>query len=331
MPKKIDLVYLWVDGNDRKWKKEKDRWLNKIKSEKEIYHDAAVAARWHDNDELRYSLRSAEKFVPWINHIFIITGFGHVPKWLDISNPKITIIPHEAIMPADSLPTFNSNAIEMCLMNIPNLSEYFLLANDDTFFGRPLPPDFFYDKKGRGIIWYTNNHKIKRNFGLWLEKLDGYGQTLALSAKLIRDIFGKNYKKLRPAHNIDPYIKSSIMQVRSHPMIVQQIDNQIRNKFRTNYELQRWIFSLYDHVHNKNVFRRARNFKKQKHFVYNFIHRKACENSPIYCLDAKESRLAEIIPPLFCINETEETTSQTKKNNLEFLKSYFPNKSAMEL
>jgi hypothetical protein len=26
---KIDVVYLWVDGSDKKWQAEKNKWLNK--------------------------------------------------------------------------------------------------------------------------------------------------------------------------------------------------------------------------------------------------------------------------------------------------------------
>ena len=29
-PKKIDIVYLWVDGSDEKWRAEKDNWYKKI-------------------------------------------------------------------------------------------------------------------------------------------------------------------------------------------------------------------------------------------------------------------------------------------------------------
>jgi hypothetical protein len=323
-------VYLWVDGNDENWKKQKEYWHRKIKGEKEIYRDATVTARWRDNDELKYSLRSVEKFAPWINRIYIITGFGQVPKWLNTKNKKITIVSHESIMPPDALPTFNSNAIEMCMGNIQGLSVYFLLSNDDMFFGRPLGPEFFYDNRGRAIIWYTNNHGIRRNFGKWLEIVSGYSQTLALTAKHIRDIFGEDYIKLRPAHNIDPYIKSSFLAARNHPMIIRQIDDQIRNKFRTTCEIQRWFFNLYDHVHGKCVLRRARNFKSPKHFIYNLIHMRRCKNSPVYCTDVNQSRLDRYSPPLFCINDVEYSTDKVRRGNRKFLDSLFPKKSEFE-
>lgn len=47
--------------------------------------------RFRDNDELRYSMRSLEKFAPWVRNIYLITS-GQVPSWLDTSNPRIHVI-----------------------------------------------------------------------------------------------------------------------------------------------------------------------------------------------------------------------------------------------
>lgn len=52
------------------------------------------SSRFEDNDELRYSLRSVEKYAPWVRHIFIVTN-GQIPHWLDLENPRVTIVTHE--------------------------------------------------------------------------------------------------------------------------------------------------------------------------------------------------------------------------------------------
>ena len=107
---KIDVVYLWVDGNDPKWAAEKNKWLRRLLGKDIPVADArssATNARWRDNGEFRYSIRSLAECAPWVNHIFIITGFGQVPAWLNTAHPKITIVPHEQIIPTDALPTFN--------------------------------------------------------------------------------------------------------------------------------------------------------------------------------------------------------------------------------
>ena len=67
---KIDLVYLWVNGNDPVWKERKAKFLGQ---ENDLINDNNCEGRFIDNDELKYSLRSVEKFAPWINNIYIIT------------------------------------------------------------------------------------------------------------------------------------------------------------------------------------------------------------------------------------------------------------------
>lgn len=58
--------------------------------------------------ELKYSLRSVSQYLPWINKIYIVID-NQVPSWLNTEHPKIKIIDHKDILPADALPTFNSN------------------------------------------------------------------------------------------------------------------------------------------------------------------------------------------------------------------------------
>lgn len=331
---KIDIVYLWVDDSDTKWRTEKDKWLEIIRGEKTVYTDAAIDARWRDNGEFMYSLRSVEKFAPWVNHIYIITGFNQVPHWLNTNHPKITIVPHEQIIPHDALPTFNSNAIEMCIPNIPGLSEHFLLMNDDIFFNAPLPPSYFFDAKGRAKIMYSNHSKRSRNIGQWLSQVNEYTQTLILSAKIINAIFGKDVYKYRPSHTIDPYIKSSWIECRNHPMITGLIDTQIRNKFRTNNELQRWVFNLYDLVNDRAVFIHSRARKHSRHkimnTIYNAIFAPWIRRSPIVCIDTTRAHSALLKAPIFCINDSIDTDATILENNAKFMNDCFPEKSSFE-
>ena len=98
----IDLVYLWVNGNDPKWIAKRDACIGKPTDKQEN-----CAGRYADSGELKYSLRSVEKYAPWIRKIFIVTD-DQVPEWLDTSNPKVHVVDHKEIMPEESLPCFNS-------------------------------------------------------------------------------------------------------------------------------------------------------------------------------------------------------------------------------
>lgn len=132
---KIDFVIPWVDGNDPNWLNEKNKYLN-------IKGDSSIN-RFRDFDNLKYLFRGIEKFAPWVNKIFFVT-WGHLPEWLDTTNGKIRIVKHEEFIPKEYLPTFNSNVIELNLHRIKDLSEHFVLFNDDLFLlKRTKPTDFF--------------------------------------------------------------------------------------------------------------------------------------------------------------------------------------------
>uniref|UniRef100_K1PK27 N-acetylglucosamine-1-phosphotransferase subunits alpha/beta n=1 Tax=Magallana gigas TaxID=29159 RepID=K1PK27_MAGGI len=113
------------------------------------------SSRFEDNDELRYSLRSVEKFAPWVRHVFIVTN-GQIPHWLDLENPRVSIVTHEEIFPNKThLPTFSSPAIEANIHRIPGLSKKFIYMNDDVMFGREVWPEDFYTQATGQRVYLT--------------------------------------------------------------------------------------------------------------------------------------------------------------------------------
>ncbi|XP_052260463.1 N-acetylglucosamine-1-phosphotransferase subunits alpha/beta-like isoform X1 [Dreissena polymorpha] len=113
------------------------------------------ASRFEDNEELRYSLRSLERFAPWVRHVFIVTN-GQLPYWLNLENPHVSIVTHEEIFANEShLPTFSSPAIESNLHRIPGLSDKFVYMNDDVMFGKEVWPDDFYSHSSGQKVYLT--------------------------------------------------------------------------------------------------------------------------------------------------------------------------------
>lgn len=328
---KIDIVYLWVDGSDKKWRETRNAWYKKI-YKKDLPN--SNESLYRDNGELKYSLRSVAECADWVNHIYIITGFNQVPKWLNTKNKKITIVPHEQIMSKDALPTFNSNSIEKCIPNIPNLSEKFILMNDDTFFNKKIKPSFFFDNHNRAIVLYNKHKDMQRDIEKWRNSVDTYTHNIILSAIKIKEIFGKDLLGIRPSHGIDPYLKSSIIECKNHPKIKKEIEKQIKEKFRTRDSFQRWIFNLYGYATGKTILKKARGYKSGRHkisnFIYNTLHWHAVCNSPVFCFDTKESKESIKHAPIFCINDSPDNNDKILQNNLEFLSTRFPNKSQFE-
>jgi len=186
----IDLVYLWVDGSDPVWQ---------ASYRQHVGGDPARGTRFASADELKYSLRSVERFAPWVNHVYIVTA-GQTPAWLDTSNPKVTIVDHARIIDPAHLPTFNSQAIECHIHNIPGLSEHFLYANDDMLLGAPVQPGHFFTPDGRSLIRLAGD-RVRDPGGGTFARMKNH------AADMLDSAFGvKKWKK--GWHHIKPYRRS---------------------------------------------------------------------------------------------------------------------------
>lgn len=140
----IDFVVPWVDGTDPKWLSAKRHWETIISTDTPLLDEEANAdCRYRDNGLLRYWFRSVEKYAPWVNRIFFVTC-GQKPVWLEEAHPKLCLISHQEYIPEEFLPTFNSSTIELNLHRINELSEHFVLFNDDMFLLKPVLPEFFF-------------------------------------------------------------------------------------------------------------------------------------------------------------------------------------------
>lgn len=140
LDEKIDFVVLWVDGGDRNWLEEKNKYapIGEVTPELE-------AARFRDWNNMKYWFRAIEKFTPWVNKIHFVT-YGHLPKFLNTNNKKLNIVCHDSIIDNNYLPTFNSAAIEVNIHKIEGLADKFVYFNDDTFITSPMKKeDFFVD------------------------------------------------------------------------------------------------------------------------------------------------------------------------------------------
>lgn len=150
---KIDIVYLWVDGNDPLWRNKRQTSLMRLDAENRnsIAKYGNVEGRFRDNDELRYSLRALERYFPDCGHVYIITD-GQTPVWLK-SSERISIIDHKDLIPQALLPTFDSANIESYIHRIPKLSEQYFYLNDDVFFGKPVDLKNWFKDDGILVGW----------------------------------------------------------------------------------------------------------------------------------------------------------------------------------
>ncbi|MBQ9235369.1 MAG: Stealth CR1 domain-containing protein [Alphaproteobacteria bacterium] len=306
----IDIVYMWVDGADPKFAEQKALWQKKLGV---MPNNDNHISRYIDNQELRYSLRSVATYAPWINKIYIVTN-GQVPSWLDTTHPKIRIVTHAKIMPADSLPTFNSRAIESCIADIPELSEHFLLANDDCFISTPVEPKFFFDRKGRAIVRF-----LKAKFTA--EKLSRslYQRSIAYTLNLI----SQRYQKVgdwQPHHNIDAYRKSCYLDCIND--FKDEFAALRRQKFRS-LSVQRIIFALYAYVKNKAIMRIV------NHSSYSLFHADSLYID-ISSIAVMAQQIFAKTPHLLCINDEPYVKDAQRDDYKTLLGVMFPNAQPWE-
>lgn len=307
----IDMVYLWVDGNDPQWLAKHNACIGKTEDKSAVN----CKGRYSDNDELKYSLRSVEMYAPWIRKIFIVTD-NQVPKWLDTSNPKIRIVDHKEILPEVSLPCFNSRLIEHFLYKIPGLSEHFLYANDDMFINRPVTPATFFAADGLPIIRF--NRRPFRKFTLWFkEKVQGkalsnYVQAIRNSAELVEKRYGIYYGG-KTHHNIDAYLKSDYRHVGE--VFKNEIGAMLTHHVRSADDVQRNIYSY------------VALAEKRAHLHY--VTRRTSFRLHIQN-ESHYAKLERYNPILFCMNDSQYARDEDREMEKAYLDKRFPEKSQFE-
>ena len=323
---KIDVVYTWCDGEDPLFKQER---IDTLKRNGLPYVEKAQgAARFFDNDELKYSLRSIEKYMPWVNHIYVVTNKQR-PKWL-ANNPKISIIDHREIIPNDLLPTFNSVMIEMYLHKIPGLSEKYIYFNDDMFVNAPLSPDFFFEND-KPIVRLTpdSKHPIIESQESAIELLNASGHFWFKTVIQAWLLAFKRYERkglYRPCHVADAYTKTIVEKALNlFPELLASNNTQ----FRSEKNIQRVILSLVmAYEYNAPIRIQKEPGTLYKLFLWRF---KSLEWFSRTESSRTFKRIEQFKPKLFSINTDEAMDQSKRKASKQFFESCYPEKSSFEI
>lgn len=145
---KPDIVYLWHDPADADWVRRRNETLQ-AHHDDPFYASLGPIEPVNTLGELRYSLRSLERYFPEHGTIYVVVD-GQVPSWLNATQDDFQLVQHTEIFDDPGLlPTFNSEAIESYLHRIDGLSEHFIYFNDDVFLGAPVELGEFFTGDGR--------------------------------------------------------------------------------------------------------------------------------------------------------------------------------------
>jgi hypothetical protein len=327
---KIDVVYTWVNGADENWKRKKLEYSQNYNTK--VSKEAQSDARFMNNDELRYSIRSIFKYAPWINNIYIVTD-NQIPDWLDNNCSKIKIIDHREIFKNhDFLPTFNSMAIEANLHHIPNLSEYFIYSNDDVFLGDYCSPEYFFLKDGSPRIFVADLIGRKKKWHLNAdvlppERKNEHQYSIINSRLLLRKIFRKSiYSEIR--HGMKACRKSDLFFLED--TFNQQFMLTMSHKFRDKNDIFVYdLISMYSLLKGTGKRTYMTSLSKKSQWLNDLMKRIMKFNFYyIHLSSGVVDRSFPLIernrPFMFCLNQFYDTPYSNMAKVQPFLEKYFP-------
>lgn len=255
----VDAVITWVDGNDTNWQDK----LN-IHSETKIdFNKKKESVRYNSIGEINIAIKSIIKHASFVKNIFLITD-NQVPdlfeelKSLALKNDiNLEILDHQVIFKGyeQFLPSFNSCSIGCMLFRIPNLSNHFIIFNDDIFLMRKTCiTDFFINDspivRGKWENYYENKlvrknyHKILSILGINKRiKTLGFKKFQQNSARL-----AGTKKYLRRFHTPVSVRKNTLQNFFYNNNEI--LEQNIKHKFRN--ENQFIVSSLSEHLEIKN-------------------------------------------------------------------------------
>lgn len=314
----LDLVYLWCDDADTEWSDLRKKYLPKEKLDKQV----VCKGRFVQNDELKYSLRSVAKYMPWVRNIYIVSDCK-MPQWLNVNHPKIKIIKERSLL-GKYAPVFNSNAIETFLADIDGLSENFIYMNDDNLLAAPVKPADLIDKNGKVICRMTYSKKSDR--------LSVYCDMIYNMQKVSEQKF--DYKcEYFPHHNLDVYNKTAFKQC--NEMCSELVEQTRNNRFRTAQDWQRVLISYYMLATGIGTLKVLNAYEVSwlqwlKHNLFDF----GKKDSVVLPLHAKTKKYYKKLnrhkPKFLCVEDNEFSTDDDRARGKAFLQTLFPDKSEFE-
>ena len=261
-----------------------------------------IRDRFVQHDELKWGLRSIEHFAPWINRIFIVTD-SQYPSWIKIDHPKIQWINHSTLF-YPGFHSYNSNAIQFALINIPNISRRVILMDDDCIFLNYVTIDDFFDNMNRTRTHADNEVPLLGKKCKKTDSLSTYFTSRYLGYEKLKSIFKKPAPYLNPHVQI-PMDMSVLFQLHKDIDVRKIMLQSFRNCEEYQFES---LYIGYSYSINSAVILDNSSFiniwnKKMLSILYK----------------------AKILPKLVCVN----LYDRRYYNN--FLPSLLPNKSSFEL
>ena len=331
MTEPIDFVLPWVDGSDKEWIDLFNQYAPKDKQKNTDFSEE----RYRDYGLLRYWFRGVEKFAPWVRKVHFITN-GQCPTWLKLDNPTLHFVKHSDYIPADCLPVFSANPIELFMHKLKDLAEKFVYFNDDFFLTAPTTPQFFFrngvpcdyaisniQKPERTVmrsIVMNDLTEINRCFDkrTYIRKSPlkyfnlKYGK---MNIRTLACFLWKETTGFQNFHLPQPYLKRTLEEVwEKCPNILQKT---MHSRFRSENDVNQWLFRYWQLC--KGNFYPINPQKERKYFEIDM-------NIDEICAAIKTQKYKEIV-----LNDAVCTDfGERMKKIVESFEAILPEKSGFE-
>lgn len=310
----IDFVVTWVDGNDPVWQAEKAKYSSSKNADNRN-------VRFRDWDNMQYWFRAVEKFTPWVNKIHFVT-YGHLPKWLNINNPKLNIAKHSDFIPQKYLPTFSSHSIELNLHRINGLAERFVYFNDDMFLIRPVKRELFFAGKNclptdfaiaSTLSVADKKEQMKKYFSKWINLEYGWNslRNLILSGEHHFKCFANN-------HLAFSFLKSEYEDIWKKEY--ESLDDTSLHRFRSKLDVNDWLIRYWQ-LTRGNFYPIGRHVKGKVYEIYNGVE----QNQELFKIIENQAM------PMICINDNDNVDFEPMKERIkQAFDRILPEKSSFE-
>ena len=310
----IDILIKYIDLNDPNLTR---KGIHQIK--KDI-----------DNEEIKYSIRSILKNIPWIRKIFILMPNEKVRYFKEPGEikEKIIYVKDKDLIGFDSSSSLVFQFRYWKMKNF-NISDNFLALDDDCFIGKPLrKTDFFY-VKNKTVLPLIINSKL-------LEfKKSGVESNIYYYKRAIKKT------KQEQGFNEFQYTKQLtylfIMNALSRKKII--VPKFTHNAIPINVNELKEIYELIDKSKFKettlySTYRHKRSLQFQTFYLgYTFNkYQKKIHNIPHKLIRFQNTLHSRFDYALFCINtNAHQNSGKSKKQFLIKMEKLFPEKSPYEI
>lgn len=197
----MDILLPYVDMDDPEWLQVFMEAKGMHPRNERAYNAflAPFKRRFSSHGLFKYWWRSLEANYRSLGKVHLLLMHeSQYPSFLRKDDPHIVVHYHEEFIPEGCRPCFNSSTIELCAIRNLDLSDNFILANDDMYFNGIVDDTYFVSTDGRPLAYIETCNEPYGN-------VNAFRSALTNGHKFIGHHYGKPLPYYRMHHLFQVY------------------------------------------------------------------------------------------------------------------------------